>query len=115
MSFGVRSLLTPDKVSSQETSGAVVHLGPDCYSHAGPGNAWVELLSVTWCPTEAGIDNLNYRLLLSLGWPRGLSPKLGCSTPNLLWYPSTKVLLMCLLGAGRGSTGTGGIPLKVGS
>lgn len=64
----MRSLLTPDKVSSQETSGAVVQLGPDCYSHAGPGNAWVELLSVTWCPTEAGIDNLNYRLLLSLGW-----------------------------------------------
>lgn len=60
MSFGVRSLLTPDKVSSQETSGVIVHLGP--------GNAWGELLSVTWYPTEAGIGSLNYRLLLSLGW-----------------------------------------------
>lgn len=70
MSFGVRSLLTPDKVSWQEASGAIAHLGPGWYSHVDPGNACIELFSVTLCPTEADVGSLNYRLLLSLAWLR---------------------------------------------
>lgn len=64
----MRSLLTPDKVSFWEASGATAHPGPGWHSHIDPGSVWVELLSVTLCPTEADVGSLNYRLLLSLAW-----------------------------------------------
>jgi hypothetical protein len=70
MSFGVRSLLTPDKVSCWEAPEAIAHQGPGWYSHVDPGNAWLELLSVMLCPTEVDVGSLNYRLLLSLAWLR---------------------------------------------
>lgn len=77
MSFGVKSLLTPDKVGPGEASDRIILPGSGLVqAGASLWSPWVGLLSVRWCPTcEKGTQ-----------WPGNSTVLITCLTEVLVHF-----------------------------